>query len=123
MALTVEEYIDTLCPELAVSPSKDVYLTIAVNSTSQSVFGPHYDYAVALRASHEFVIGEKAIKAPEETGLVTGKSDGRVSIKFWNSINDQTASTFDMTIYGIRLKALIRTLGLRASIGSTSVGL
>jgi len=116
--MDIDEYLYALCPALALDINKDLFVQIAIDNTSLSAFGTQYNYAVALRASHEYTLAQKDAS---ETGLVTQKSEQRTSISFWNSISATSNSTFSLTLYGKRLKALIKSKGLSASIGDPSV--
>lgn len=115
---SIDEYITSLYPTLDVAPDKDLYVDLATKQTSSSAFGELYNYAVALRACHEYFI---SLKEGSETGLVTNKTEGRTSISFWNSLPKDSSSTLAMSMYGKRLRALIKSLGLSASVGDPDV--
>jgi hypothetical protein len=118
MAFSAEEWIDQLYPELALSPAKDMYIEDAVASLSSAVFGTQYNKAVALLACHEFYMTSRPAN---ETGLVTSKTEGRTSISFWNSIKEGSSSTYGLSSFGKQLKAMIRRLGISASVGDPDV--
>lgn len=111
---TIEEWIDMLCPELALMPNVDMFIFMAQKVLSASVFGADYNYAVALRASHDFEIAKRD---PSETGLLTSKTEGKLSMSFWNSVKP-TNSTLSQTMYGRKLIELISTKGLKFSVGN-----
>ena len=121
MALTYDEYIAAYCPQLDASPLKDVYVEDALGMTSKAFFGSYWDKAVALRAAHIFTGAMQAIQDPSATGLVTGKSEGRTSISYWNSISKGSNSTLSTSKYGKDLKELITICGGGISIGNPEV--
>jgi hypothetical protein len=111
--LPVDDYIATLCPKLWVDAGKDIYVDIATSVTSSTVFGDAYNYIVALRASHEYTLSQKD---PSATGLVTGQSEGRTSISYWNATTKGSDSTLGLTTYGVRIKSYMKTIGIFASV-------
>ena len=114
--LQVDEYVQTLCPSLYLSEvSYPVYLDIATSQTSASFFGEQTNYAIALRACHNFSIDEQ--RPGGQAGLLTGKTEGRTSESYWNNIPKGDNSGLTLTTYGQRLKALIASMGCSASIG------
>ena len=116
--LSTEEWLDTLCPELALSPNVDTYILMAKKVLNEMVWGVDYAYAVALRASHDFTMAQRA---GDETGLLTSKTEGKLSVSYWNSVNDKTKKTLYLTRYGRALLELMNTKGLRFSIGVPDV--
>lgn len=118
MASTTDEFIEALCPELAVEALKDVYVEIGAKIVSSSFFGTSYNYALALASAHVFTMAQRGAN---ETGVLTGKSENRASESYWVKLNTGSNSTLPLTKYGKDLKALIRTMGGVASVGDDSV--
>lgn len=112
---TIEEWIDQLCPELSLAPNVDMFILMAKKVLSESVFGSDYNYAVALRASHDYSMSKRE---PFETGLLTSKTEGKLSMSFWNSVDAKSKKTLHLTTYGRALLELIGTKGLRFSVGT-----
>ena len=54
--MTAEQIIQTICKELADSPSLSQYLQIATESLSSRFFGKLYNQAVAYKACHLFTL-------------------------------------------------------------------
>lgn len=115
--LPVEDYLAEVDPTLYVNPMRDMYIELASGMTGP-IFGEFRNYAIALRASHEYTTGQGDQSA---TGLVTGKSESRASITYWNSIPKSSTSTFASTKNGKKLKALMTQLGIKASVGDPQV--
>lgn len=122
MALgSVEAYLEALCPLLYASPLRPIYVDIATDATDASYFGNQYFYAIALGAAHYFTIDSN--RPDGEAGLVTSKTEGRVSIHYWNEIPEGSASSLHMTTYGKRLLELMRRMRPAVSVcGATLPG-
>ena len=118
---TVNEYIQAICPRLFASPTLDVYTSIGESMCSSSFFGSFYNYAVALSASHNFAVD--ASRPDGSAGLVTSKSEGRLSVHYWNEIPKGSHSDYHMTSYGKKLVALIHRIGGAASVSNPEVTL
>jgi hypothetical protein len=121
MALTVDEYISAFYPKLSLSPSYYVYVESATDLVDPGVFGKHTNRAIALRACHDFYLDTD--RKGQDGGAITGKSDGRISLRFFNKAEKASASGLELSIYGLRLRALTRSLGLGASIGNPDIPL
>ncbi|MBQ1948733.1 MAG: DUF4054 domain-containing protein [Treponema sp.] len=72
--MTSEQIIQTICPELADSPSLSQYLQIAQESLSRGFFGKLYNQAVAYKACHLFTVTKKS-----ELNDMTALSGGSLS--------------------------------------------
>lgn len=119
MASTTDDFIQALCPALYNSSLKSVYLEIAEMLTSSNFFGAKYSYAVALRACHNFTLDKTR---PDGTaGLITGKTEGRLSINYWNEVPKGSNTDLHMTTYGKRLRILIHTLTGMVSTSNTLI--
>lgn len=121
MALaTVDEYIQALCPLLFASPLQEVYVDIATDATDEGFYGSkYYLYAVALMAAHYFTIDRN--RADGENGLVTGKTEGRLSIRYWNEIAENSVTTLKMTHYGQRILELRRRICPNVSVAGSAL--
>ena len=115
---TVDDYIQQLYPKLYLSPSKDIYVDMALLQTSETFFGTSFDYALALRACHYFFLDDQMQGAG---GAITSKTEGRTSISYWNSVPEGDHSNLASSSYGQRLKSLIRSKGAGASVGVPDV--
>lgn len=58
--MTAEQIIQTICPDLADSPSLSQYVQIAKESLSSSFFGKLYNQAIAYKACHLFTVTKKS---------------------------------------------------------------
>ncbi len=58
--MTAEQIIQTICPDLADSPSLSQYVQMATESLSSSFFGKQYNQAVAYKACHLFTVTKKS---------------------------------------------------------------
>ena len=117
--LTVDEYVNAFYPKLLLSPIYPDYIDMATDLVDPNVFGTHTNRAIALRACHEYYLDVD--RPSKDGGFVTGKTDGRISVRYFNRAEQGSASGLELSIYGQRLRALTRSLGLGASIGNPEV--
>ncbi len=108
--MTVEQTIQTICPELADSPSLSQFIQMAVESLSGSFFGKLYNQAVAYKACHLFTItiGDKTgVHSIGSGGSVTSYQEGGINIGFSASQSDSELAT---TQYGRMLLNLMKKI-------------
>ena len=125
MGLSSLEIIKAICPELSGSPSLQVYLDMAVESTSTSFFGTMYHHAVAYKAAHLFtLLDDSKAGATGELGALGGGapiasvSEGGVSVSFaQNAATD--VSVLNSTNYG---KTLLGIMKGRPRLGVNQAG-
>lgn len=107
--MTAEQIIQTICPELAGSPSLSQFLQIARESLSSSFFGKLYNQAIAYKACHLFTM-TKPTELNEITsiggGSVNHLQEGGITIGFNNVNSDKELSS---TKYGRMLLDLMKT--------------
>jgi hypothetical protein len=121
MARTVVEYLNAICPTMVADPSYAVFVDIATDQTSQSYFGDaYYNYAIALRAAHEYTLAADPLRSKGESGLITAKGDGHLTIHYLHNMNRNSKSDLNMTHFGQRLLSLIRKCGAPISISTTA---
>ena len=113
---TPEEFVEIICPSLVTVSGYATYISLAESLTSSGYFGENYAFAVALRASHLYVLNTKR---SGESGYVTAKTEGRLSKSFGGLGNIQ--SELQMTSYGMQLLDLIRSTSPAVSMTSTDV--
>lgn len=110
--MTPIEIIGTICPKLADSPSLSVYEQMAQDSLDRCFFAKMYDYAVAYKACHLFVIysdsGVESNIASLGSGAITGMSEGGLSVNFASGQGGKD-SELQATKYGRMLLDLIRS--------------
>jgi hypothetical protein len=90
MALTPVQIIETVCPELASSPSRDAFIQMAVETTDKGFFGVLYPYAIAYMACHLYSLFSEennsgAGNIPGTVGEVASIHEGGVSISYFQS--------------------------------------
>lgn len=117
---TLDALIETLCPKLAVSPVMDIYKELAGDRTSVEYLGKHYNYGMALVASHLFTIDNS--RPNGDSGMITSKTEGRTSISYWNAVNIKSNSDLHMTSYGKRYLSLIHMVSPAILPGSGYTG-
>ena len=117
--LPVDEYVSALYPELLLSTSYDVYIDIATSQTSTSFFGAQYNYAVALRACHNYYIDNGRVGS--DGGAVTNRTEGKTSMSYWNTIPKDVRTTLGLSSFGQRLQGLITQQGGKASITNSEI--
>lgn len=103
---TVDEYISFLCPALAADMNSDMYVGIAEELCSEAFFGDKLNYAIALRACHNYTMDKT--RPSGESGTVTQRTEGKVSVSFASAGNTTFLSA---TTYGERYKELMRSMG------------
>jgi len=107
--MTTEQIIQTICTDLAGSPSLPNYVQMAEESLSSRFFGKLYNQAVAYKACHLFTLTQKSelnnILAIGG-GSVNHLQEGGINIGFNNSTSDKELSA---TKYGRMLLDLIRS--------------
>lgn len=107
--MTAEQIIQTICKELADSPSLPQYLQIATESLSSRFFGKLYNQAVAYKACHLFTL-TKPSELNQMTdaggGSVNRLKEGGIELGF-NSTNSEKELT--STKYGRMLLDLMKS--------------
>lgn len=108
MAYDVESIIGFEFPPLAGEDPDTLtyYIDMATARTDQTFFGNEYNLAIALRAIHTYIMVNDPSRSWGAAGLVIGKSEGRNSIRYWNSVKTG-GSDLQGTSFGQRLKALM----------------
>jgi hypothetical protein len=108
MALSPNQIIATMCPELSGSPSLPTFLAMAVEQTDRGFYGVMYNRAVALRACHEFTMtAGNAMKNIMDKGggaPIASMSEGGLAVSFAQGGSD--GSDLGSTKYGKMLLAL-----------------
>lgn len=107
--MTAEQIIQTICPELADSPSLSQYVQMAKESLSSSLFGKLYNQAVAYKACHLFTVTKKSALNDAINiggGSVNHLQEGGISLGFNNPQSDKELLS---TKFGRMLNDLIKT--------------
>ena len=106
MALSVKDIIKFECSGLYNSADLDSYIEIATQLTSSSFFGVNYNYAIALRACHNYALTNGSF-ASGVGGAVRSIKEGDLSISYGQIAGLVGGGDLQLTSYGIRLKGLI----------------
>lgn len=107
--MTAEQIIQTICPELADSPSLSQYVQMAKESLSSSFFGKLYNQAIAYKACHLFTVTKKSALNDAINiggGSVNHLQEGGISLGFNNPQSDKELLS---TKFGRMLNDLIKT--------------
>jgi hypothetical protein len=124
MALSPNQIIEAVCPELSGSPSLPVFLEMATEITDKGFFGKMFPYAIAYRACHLFSVsgGGAAGGGNPALGLgqVASMSEGGLSVTFATGGAAPDSGGLDTTKYGKLLLALIKS---RPAMGANMAGL
>ena len=107
--MTAEQIIQTICKELADSPSLSQYLQIARESLSSRFFDKMYEQAVAYKACHLFTLtkpSELNKMTDAGGGSVNHLQEGGITIGFNNSNSDNELSS---SKYGRMLLDLMKS--------------
>lgn len=105
--MTTVQIIQTICPDLADSPSLSQFVQMANESLNSRFFGKLFNQAVAYKACHLFTItvGDKTGIHSIGDGAVTGYHEGGIDINFAQNQNDSELAT---TKYGKMLLDLMK---------------
>jgi hypothetical protein len=120
MSYSAEDYIQIKYPTFYASGNMPIYIDMASYNTDSVFFGTTYYLALALRACHLYYIDQKSTK---DGGLLTSKTEGRISVSYWNSPNKNSKSDLSMSDYGKQLLSLIHSISGIVSTSSTEVAL
>jgi hypothetical protein len=109
--MEVFAYIQNMNPTLyADTDSMNFYIELAEEEfPTNAWFGSRHNYAKALHAMHNYVISRG--RPDGDAGLVTGKSEGNASIRYWNKVEKGRYSDLQMTHYGQKLLAMMKSRG------------
>ena len=113
---TPEEYIRVICAPLYDTGSMDVYVELASGVSSESFFGEQWAMAVALLASHYYVLNTKK---GGQAGVETYKMEGRLALSYGGLgvIRDP----LELTNYGMQYKALRQSRMAGISVSDSSI--
>lgn len=103
--------IKLICPGLYTDVYRDEYITMAEGLISRAYFGVYGDQAVALRASHLYVLSKRTLG---ESGSISSKTEGKLSVAFGSS--GMGEGDLSQSNYGIQLNALIQSMGPIVSV-------
>jgi|LSPZ01.1.fsa_nt_gi hypothetical protein len=125
MALSPNQIIEAICPELSGSPSLPVFLEMATEVTDKGFFGKMYPYAVAYRACHFFMVSGGAESggvgsAVAGLGQIASMSEGSLSVSLVTGSGTSDPGGLDTTKFGKLLLSLIKS---RPTMGVNRAGL
>jgi hypothetical protein len=108
MSYTTEQYIQTKCPNLYSDSNLAVYIDVAKLTIKSESFGTKYNYAVALKACHDYSIAQMQQGIGAGTsGTISSKREGDLAVTFGNNLSNITGDDYlKLTNYGIELLAL-----------------
>jgi len=101
---SVLSIIEAICPGLYTDTNRDTFITLSYTETSESFFGTVYNKAVALRASHDWVLAQRTTG---DSGSISSKKEGDLSINY--STVDSSDDPLLLTSYGQQLRGLIKS--------------
>lgn len=107
--MTAIQIIQTICPDLADSPSLSQFVQMASESLNSRFFGKQFNQAVAYKACHLFTIttGDKTgIHSIGGSGSVTSYHEGGIQVGFSANQSDSELAT---TKYGKMLLDLMKS--------------
>ena len=113
---TPEELVALICPTLSTISGCSTYISLAEQMTSSGFFGANYSFAVALRASHLYMLNTKR---NGQSGYVTSQQEGRLARSFGGMGNIK--SELMTTSYGMQLLDLIKATNVGATVSSTEI--
>ncbi len=101
MSASVDDIILAVCPGLAAASNKATFVELATGRTSSEFYGSNYSLAIALRASHIWVLS--VYRAGGSGGAVTSESENGQSRSY--AVFPQTGKYPDLsqTQFGLQL--------------------
>lgn len=113
---TPEEYIRVICSPLYDTGSMAVYVEMASGVSSESFFGEQWAMAVALLASHYYILNTKK---GGQAGVETYKMEGRLALSYGGLgvIRDP----LELTNYGMQYKALRQNRMAGVSLSDSTI--
>ena len=125
MALSPNQIIAAVCPELSGSPSLSAFVEMAIEITDKGFYGKMYPYAVAYQACHFFMESGGATdnglgSAIAGMGQVARLSEGSLSVDFVTGNRASDPGGLDTTKYGKMLLSLRKS---RPTMGVNTAGL
>jgi hypothetical protein len=108
MSYTTEQYIQVKCPNLYSDSNLSVYIDAAKLTIKSENYGTKYNYAVALKACHDYSIAQiQQGIGTGSSGTISSKKEGDLSVNFENNLSNITGDDYlKLTNYGIELLAL-----------------
>lgn len=103
--MTVNEILEAINPGLYSDVNRDTYIELATNQTDRCFFGVNYNMAIALRASHMYIL---ANRPNGETGQISSKKEGDLSVGFSTSKSSGASDDLSQTNHGMQLLTLIK---------------
>lgn len=106
--MTAEQIIQTICTDLADSPSLSQYIQIATESLSSRFFGKLYNQAVAYKACHLYTLTKQSALNDALSvggGSVNHLQEGGITIGF----NNAGTKDLESTKYGRMLLELMKS--------------
>lgn len=103
--MTVNEILQAINPNLYNDANRDIYVELATNQTDRCYFGANYNLAIALRASHMYIL---ANRPNGETGQINSKKEGDLSVSFSTGKSSGASDDLSQTNYGMQLQTLIK---------------
>ena len=105
--MTAVQIIQTICPDLADSPSLSQFVQMANESLNSRFYGKLFNQAVAYKACHLYTItvGDKNGLHSIGGGALAGYREGGIDITFAQSKTDSELAT---TKYGKMLLDLMK---------------
>lgn len=118
--MSVSTVLSVLAPQFDTTSDRDTYLQLSENLTSRCFYGVNADMAVALRAAHMMSLNTSVLRANGETGAISSKKEGDLSIGFVAGAG-QGINDLDQTHYGKQLKGLTKSSGTFIGVSGGNV--
>lgn len=101
MSASIDDIILAVCPGLSASSSKATFVELATGRTSSDFYGSNYSLAIALRASHMWVLS--TYRAGGSGGAVTSESENGQSRSYAVYTANGKYRDLSQTQYGLQL--------------------
>lgn len=103
--MSASAVLSVIAPQFDSVSARNEYIAMAENQTNRCWFGANADRAVALRAAHMLALDTSLLRANGETGAISSKKEGDLSIGFVAGAG-QGVNDLDQTHYGKQLQGL-----------------
>jgi len=97
--MTASEILSVIAPQFDSTANRDSFIAIATMEVNSCLFGDKANKAIALLAAHMIALNTDAARQNGETGNITSKKEGDLSVGYGN-FGNAGSGDLGMTHYG-----------------------
>lgn len=101
--------LSAIAPQFDTATARTTFLELAVLNVNTCLFGDKADMAVAYLAAHYLSLSTDPARASGESGQVTSKKEGDLSINF-GSVNTDGNDSLSLTHFGMTFLQLSKSV-------------